>query len=163
MKFNVYNRTTKQQEEAYADNAQALKSVYASVGEEIEIVSVVNEHPNNNLGPATVPEEIKKLSDDIPDDGKQVVKSIVQPIQVTVDTPHIVHLTTISEPKQITYIPEKYFTDNGIEYKITAEGSFKKSWVDVDSKLFRVINSENSKEIKLTNKKIQTLDWVKIG
>ena len=69
----------------------------------------------------------------------------------------------VSVPTQTSYIVEKIFTDNGTEYKINGEGSFKKSWVDVDPTQFRVINIENSKEIKLTNKKIQTLDWVKIG
>ena len=176
MKFNIFNRTTRQPEnDIFADNPAMLRQIYAMNGEEIEIVSATDDNPVNHLGVVTVPDEIKKMAAAIPDDGLGIKP--VQPLHVPL-TP--IPYNPVAEPNQIQpimpvqlttpyvvtdikNIQEKYFTDNGTEYKINNDGSFKKSWVDVDPKLFRVINTENNKEIKLTNKKIQTLDWVKIS
>lgn len=176
MKFNIFNRTTRQPEnDIYADSPAMLRQVYAMNGEEIDIVSATNENPNNHLGIVTVPDEIKKMAADIPDDGLGIkpVQSLHVPLTPIPYNPVAVpnqlqpiipaQLTAPYVVTDIKPIQEKYFTDNGTEYKINNDGSFKKSWVDVDPKLFRVINTENNKEIKLTNKKIQTLDWVKIS
>jgi hypothetical protein len=168
MKFNIYNKTTKQPENGvYADSPQFLRQLYAMNGEDIEIISASNENPENNLGILSVPEEIKKMASNIPSDIKPaILPPSPLPLQQTIKIPE-----SIIDDKQLvkniidkqTCIEEKIFIDNGIEYKVNNEGSFKKSWVDVDPKIFRVINTESNKEVKLTNKKIQTLDWVKIG
>lgn len=180
MKFNIYNKTTKQPENGvFAENANMLRQLYAMSGEDIEIVGAFNENPNNNLGIATVPDEVKKLAADIPDDGLAIklptstIQQIPAPLtpipynpsDVPKQLPPHVPFQSVQQynTAEIKSIQEKYFTDNGTEYKINNDGSFKKSWVDVDPKLFRVINTENNKEVKLTNKKIQTLDWVKIS
>lgn len=98
----------------------------------------------------------------MPDDNQQIVKPVAtqnnansKPIQIQSSVPSF-------KQGEHNDVLERFFTDNGVDYKITSDGSFKKSWVDADPKLFRVINSVNGKEVKMTNKKIQTLDWMKI-
>ena len=137
-----------------------LRQLYGMSGEEIEIISAVDENPDNTLGPITVPEEIKKLAAKLPDDGLQVVKPATAPTVSIAGT--VMPVTTIPTQSVIN-ISERFYTDNSVDYKVTADGLFKKTWVDADPKLFRVINIKNNKESKLTNKKIQTMDWVKLG
>lgn len=154
MKFDIYNRTTRQMETGvFADTPQMLHQVYAMAGEEIEIQKVVNEKPVNDLGIISA----KPLND--------LTESTMPPIESLMHEDEPIHFSSpvLLNNKIIPTLPEKFFSDNGIEYKINSEGSYKKSWVDVDLKNFRVINIETGKEDKLKNKKIQTLDWIKIG
>lgn len=144
MKFDIYNITTKQNESGvYANNPQELIQLYKMTDEDIQITKVYNEVPINDIGlNKIIPQESLK-SDPLKD---QLSNVLIAP--QTTGT----HINTT-----------KYFTDNGVEYKIDDTGSYKKSWVDADQSLFRVVNTDNSKEIKMSNKKIQVLDWVKIG
>lgn len=160
MKFDIHNVTTGNVElGVFAESPQMLKMLYDGVGEDIIITNVYKDTPqvkqeippiNNVVVPETIADKVE-------------APFISVPFRPNIEAPGV----SIKEPS-MTYFPPsnnsiKTFTDNGIEYMIKDDISYKKSWVDVDSKNFRVINTENNKEVKLTNKKIQTLDWVKIG
>jgi hypothetical protein len=155
MKFDIYNRTTKQPENGvYSDNVNILKQLYAMNGEDIEIVKAYKEEPQNDLTPEDQTVRNKLLGGTeapvrIPIDNKQSINDVVLPL-------------TLAQGGYAN-VSEKIFTDNGVEYKVNADGSFKKSWVDVDQDNFRIVDIETGKESKLKSKKIQTLDWVKIG
>lgn len=157
MKFDIYNRTTKQYENGlFADSPQMLKSLYAMSGDDIEITKVYNEKPNNDLTPEDGAIRIKLLGN------TPSIPAQVAPQQKDISVVNDVVLP-LSQIKGGICIEERIFSDNGTEYKINGFGSFKKSWVDVDATQFRVVDIETGKESKLKNKKIQTLDWVKIG
>jgi len=148
MKFKIFNKTTKKEEDnIYADNPRMLIDIYRMNDEQIEIISATDENAENDLGLGSINEK------------KETAPLVIVPVVPVGNVP------TIKEavPAVIPLEAERYFTDNGIEYKINAGGSYKKTWVDVDTKLFRIVGIDNNKESKLTNKKIQTLDWVKIG
>lgn len=151
MKFDIYNRTTKQHETGiYADNPNMLRQIYGMSGEEIDILKVSDENPTNDLGNIPVKETSKEIiADDI---SKNIVSN-------NAPTPH----PTLKINDSNIVAPIKIFIDNGIEYKIENNISYKKTWVDVpDINMYRMI-TENGKESKFGAKKLQTLDWVKIG
>jgi len=152
MKFDIYNKTIKRSEMGlYADSPQMLKQIYATSDEDIEIVKVYDEAPQNILGPVNAP----KLSSI---DTVTIPTCIDEPLRFPV-----LQCTTEHVVSTMTSMDDRFFVDNGVEYKISVSGSYKKSWVDVDQTKFRVVDIETGKESKLKNKKIQTLDWVKIG
>lgn len=145
MKFDIYNRTTKQNENGvYANSQQELIQLYKWTDEDIQITKVYNESPNNDLGLNKNPNKNNSL--------KENTEIMVQKEEINPDKLENNILNNA-----------KFFTDNGIEYKIDSTGSYKKTWVDADQSKFRIINCDNGKEIKMTNKKIQIIDWVKIG
>lgn len=148
MKFDIYNITTKQNENGvFANNPQELIQLYKMTDEDIQITKIYNENPINDIGlNKIVSEENIKPNPPLKIPNNVLVNSQTPDILPTIITNAI-----------------KYFTDNGVEYKIDDTGSYKKSWVDADQTLFRIVNTDNGKEIKMTNKKIQILDWVKIG
>ena len=93
--------------------------------------------------------------------------------QIIESTPISEQQQTLSKPKnkQIQLSKPKYFTDNGIMFKIENNVLYKKCWEDVDLNdqtdengntipaNFRIINAETGKLFKSDKYKIQQLVW----
>lgn len=134
MLFDIYNKTTKQPENGvYCETAQQLIGIYASVGEEIEIIKAI-------------PDPVCAQT--------QTTPQLVQ-YQDMSPTPRTINPT---EPQT-----ESIFSDGVNIFKYDNGLLYKKDWVEItgdELETYKLVTLKNSKAIPLSDKQLFKKDWV---
>lgn len=167
MKFTVCVRPKgskgiPQRQEINAVNKKQLEMVMNASGlEVVEIVDAIDDralqiiNSNENLSPEAIMRMAlsKPIEDDIS------TKPVVQPQQIPapkLDIPKVEDNVVSKE--------DKYFTDNGIQFKISNNKIYKKTWIECNRDDYRIIKTTDKKTRILTESgiTIERLDWVEI-
>lgn len=135
-RYKVKNMNTGALEEVYAFNDAEVLESYRMVGHEVKIVGVVD--LPGAIGGADDPDPSQQANLMAPN----VPGGIAPPPAPKAPPPQ-----------------ELFFSANGMDFKLTPEGVFVKTWVDIEDAEYRILSKKTGREN--SDYRVQVKDWVK--
>ena len=149
--YKIQNMTTNVVETPWAENEQMLIQLYKSVGEDIQIMEILQdgvEESDYRPAPMTNINDIDSKHALNPDD--LIVEQQNEDINGDSTERHI----------QFTpNLPDQLFEVDGKQLKLSGGVLYNKIWMDVDMTEFRIISQKTDKIITNEFKTLQQLQW----
>lgn len=147
--YEIKNLTTNTTEKPWAENEQMLMSLYKSVGEEIQIIRVLQEGKDEVV---YKPQPMKNLELPPEQNPVDVLSGGIEQVSETRQPTLPKHF----EPVQ----PDQFFEVDGKQLKLSNGILYHKIWMDVDDMNdYRIVSQKTEKIITNEFKTLQQLKW----